>query len=160
MRLLGAGHDEKAGGIAVETVHDSGSARNLTAGDPAGEKSLHERSRRMAGRRMYDEAGRLVDDEQVLVFAHDSELELFRVKLGWFERGCVDLQRLAAGQAIAFRLGLPIDAYRPQAEEALCRRPRRNLLQTRQELVETGAGRVFRNVNRCRPSPGGAALGR
>jgi hypothetical protein len=63
--LLGAGDDEQAGGVAVETMHDAGTL-GVTAGGGAG-KQLGEGALTVATGRVHDEAGWLVDDQEVLV---------------------------------------------------------------------------------------------
>jgi hypothetical protein len=83
--LLRAGHDEQARRIAVEPVHDAGAVLLPTPG-PSGE-TVDERTARVAGRRMNDDTGRLVDDEQLIVLVGDPELHLFRNEyLLWLRR--------------------------------------------------------------------------
>ena len=71
VRLLGARDDEQPGGVAVEAVDDAG-ALGVAAGGAVREQ-LRERVLAMALGGMHDDAGRLVDDEQVLVLVGDAK---------------------------------------------------------------------------------------
>ncbi len=75
MRRLGLGGDEKAAGVLVEAMHDAG-AHPADPGEARAamrEQRVDQRPRRVAGRRMHDHAGRLVDDDQVRILVHDSQ---------------------------------------------------------------------------------------
>ena len=73
MRVLGAGDDEQAGGVAIEAVDDP-RPLVVTAGRVELEQPVDERPGRIARPRVNDEAGRLVDDEEVLVLPDDVEI--------------------------------------------------------------------------------------
>ncbi len=71
------GDHQQAARVAVEAMDDPGPAH---AGDPAvfgaagpAEQGVDERPRRVSSRRMDDEPGRLVDDEQVVVLVDDAQ---------------------------------------------------------------------------------------
>ena len=101
VRLLGAGDDEQAGGVAVEPVDDPGPVV-VAAGRVELEQPVHERSRRVAGARVNDEAGGLVDDEEVLVLPDDVEIHrLGRERTA--RRGQLDDDVLPALEPVALR---------------------------------------------------------
>ena len=81
VRLGRAGHDEQPGRVAVEPVDDPGPVVVVSSLGAVREQSLHERSgpRRPCG--MDDEAGGLVDDEQVLVLPDDRDVQRLRLQL-------------------------------------------------------------------------------
>src|SRR5205823_8327986 len=78
--LLRAGDHEQPRGVAVETVDDPGALRHVPARDPALEQGVHESAVSVARRRMYDDSGRLVHDQEVLVLVRDSEIPLLRLQ--------------------------------------------------------------------------------
>ena len=81
VRRCRARDDEQAGGVAVEPVDDArpvGLAPRPRRRAPAGRGRA---CRAVAGRRMDDEAGGLVDDEQVLVLPGDPELHRLGLEL-------------------------------------------------------------------------------
>jgi hypothetical protein len=67
MRTIVLRDDQKTGCARVEPVHDAGPfhARDSAQIVAVSEKCIHERSRRVAGRRMYDHTGGLVHDNDV-----------------------------------------------------------------------------------------------
>jgi hypothetical protein len=73
--LLRAGYDQQAGGVAVQAMHDARSI-GIAAHPPATggvDEQLGERALAVPARGVHDEAGGLVDDEQVLVLVGDLE---------------------------------------------------------------------------------------
>ena len=77
LRGVGPGDHQQPARIAVEAMDD---ARPLDAGDAAPglavavrQERVDERAARMTGRRVDDEPGRLVDDQQVLVLVDDPQ---------------------------------------------------------------------------------------
>ena len=80
MRGVVLGDDHQARGAAIEPVHD---ARPFLAADAAEivdvmEQRVHQRAARVAGGRMHDHAGRLVDDDDVAVLVDDRQRQRFR----------------------------------------------------------------------------------
>ena len=74
------GDHQQAARVAVEAVDDP---RPLDAGDPTpgravavGQQRVDQRAAGMARRRMDDQPGRLVDDQQVVVLVDDAERDL------------------------------------------------------------------------------------
>ena len=72
VRVLRARDDEQARRVAVEPVHDPRALRSLTSAQTP-EQAVHERAGRVSGRRVDDDAGGLVDNEEVLVLVGDPE---------------------------------------------------------------------------------------
>ena len=103
VRLGRARDHHDARGVAVEAVHDPRPLRLVAARDRVAEQAVDERPRRVAGGRMHDEAGRLVHDEEVLVLVHDSELHRLRFELALRLLRRLELDPLAAGEAVALR---------------------------------------------------------
>ena len=70
----GAGDDQKTGGVPVETVHQAGPG---DGGEPGivVEEGVDQRPVRPAGARMDHHSGRLVDDDEGLVFVADGEVD-------------------------------------------------------------------------------------
>ena len=98
--LTRLGEDEDPRRVLVEAVHDAGPARSPDAGD----RRRVSESRRgqcpggIAGTGMHDHTGRLVDDEDLLVFEEDGERDRLRQQIVGRGRQDVDLDRLAAVQ--------------------------------------------------------------
>ena len=67
VRLVRAGDHEEPGCVAVEPVDDPGAVALLPALDRVREQAVDERAGAVPRRRVHDDAGRLVHDEQVLV---------------------------------------------------------------------------------------------
>ena len=87
------GDHQQAAGVAVQAVHDAG------AGDPgdapvdgagAPQQGVDERAGGMAGAGVRDQAGRLVDHQQVLVLVHDGQVDGLAEQVG--RQGRRDLQ--------------------------------------------------------------------
>jgi hypothetical protein len=103
VRLLRAGHDQQSRGVPVEPVHDPRTPLLPTRG-PTVEHPVHERSCRVAGRRVDDDPSGLVDDKQVLVLVRDPQADVLRRQFaGRSAIGQLELDLLAAGQPSALR---------------------------------------------------------
>ena len=100
VRLFASRHDQQAGRVAVDAVDDPRPVRHLASGD-APEEPVHERPRRMPGRRMHHDPGRLVHDEQVLVLVRDPERELLGLELARVRVRRLEDQLLAAREPVA-----------------------------------------------------------
>ena len=82
LRRVMASDHQQAAGVPVEAMHDPGP---LDAGDAAPRRAVAVRQQRIdqgpaavPGRRMDDQAGRLVEDQQVIVLVHDPKWDLGR----------------------------------------------------------------------------------
>ena len=95
--LLGARDDEQTGGVAIQAVHDPRALR-LPAGGDAGEQ-LRERALAVPASGVHDEAGGLVDDEQVLVFVDDREWRAWNHRSGGASAGGLRARAGARPQA-------------------------------------------------------------
>ena len=70
MRLDGLGHHHQPGGVLVEAMDDTG-ARHIDDIRHMVQQGIEQRTVGMPGSRMHHQPGRLVDDQQVLVFVDD-----------------------------------------------------------------------------------------
>ena len=114
MIVLGDHH--QPGGILVQPVDDAGP---LDAADPgqAGaamrDQRVHQGPGFVPGGGMHHEAGRLVEDDDIVVLVDDVERDRLGLRLGRGRFGHVDCDRVAAGDVIS---GV---AHRPGAEADL-----------------------------------------
>ena len=122
-------------------------ARAVRVVSPRGlsEQALYERPGAAAGSGMDDDAGRLVDDEQVLVLEGDAQRDVLA-----FER-CrgglrLELDRLSTREAVALRPRRAVDRGLPSVDQPLGGRPRPYLGQRREEPVEPGPRCVVRDA--------------
>ena len=69
-----AGDDHQAGGFFIETVHDA-RARQLSGIGIAMQQAVEHRAAPVACSRVHNQAGRLVDDEQRVVFVDDIQVD-------------------------------------------------------------------------------------
>jgi hypothetical protein len=136
--------DDQPGGVAIEAVDDAGTV-DRTARDSAREQALDERPASQAWRRMDDNPGRLVDDEQVLVLVGDAKAQLLRLERFRADRAAVELDRLAARKPKALGAVAAVDAHGAPREETLGLGARSDLGQRGQEAVEALAGGLVRN---------------
>ena len=94
MGRLGLGHHHETAGVLVQAVHDAGAADPADARKTVramGEQGVDQGTVPVAGRRMDDQAGRLVDHDDVVVFVGDGKLH--GLGLGHGRRGRRDLDR-------------------------------------------------------------------
>src|SRR5438477_8102086 len=142
VRLLGTCDDHEAGRVAVEAVHDAGpvgfSTRDVTCEQP-----LDERARCVARRRVDDEPGRFVDDDQVVVFVGDPQVHLLRRQGRLRSLRRLELDLLATGQAMALDLTSAVDEHALR-QDTFSAAPRADLGQRGQEAVEPLAGGFVR----------------
>ena len=81
MGLIVPGHENRAAGVAVQSMHDARPQRPAAAAEAGAKVELQrtdKRSRPVSAGRMHDHPRRLVDDDQVLVFEEDLQGNLFR----------------------------------------------------------------------------------
>lgn len=98
MGSIRLGDDNEAACILVEPVHDAGALDATNAGQAGPtvcDQGVDQRSTGVPRRRMDDQAGRLVDHDQVGVFPHDLEWDRFGLGLGRLGRRYVDDERHA-----------------------------------------------------------------
>ena len=91
----------------------------------------------VAGARVHDEAGRLVDDEEVLVLVGDPEVERLLLQRPLGDRGsCRARAPPRPASRWLFGRVRPVDEHGAGGEQALGRRSRADLGQLREEAVE------------------------
>ncbi len=117
MRLLRAGDDEQPGGVAVEAVDDPRPVL-VAAGGVVREQAVHERPALVPRARVDDDAGGLVDDEQVLVLPDDVEVHLLGGERAGLGRK-LDDDLLPALEPVALRPGLTVDEDGAVGDQAL-----------------------------------------
>ena len=112
----------------------------------AAEERVDQRARVVAGRRVDDEAGRLVDDEQVVVLVHDVDGDL-RLRDGRGGRSAAGFAAPASCRRRRSRsplTGCPVDREPALRDEALDVAPREPA-QVRRPAVGTGRARTGRD---------------
>ena len=107
------------------------------------DEAVHERSAVVAGSGMHDEAGRLVDHDEVLVLVRDGERELFALRRLRLRRR-LELDVLPTLQPPCLRARDAVDGH-AAFDHAFGGRTGAHVL--RDERVEPRAGRVVRNAN-------------
>jgi hypothetical protein len=163
VRLLRPSHDEQPGRVAVEPVNDPGPLGLLAARRGMGEQPVDQGPDRVSGRRVDDEAGGLVDDEQMLVLPRDPQLHLLGDEIARHGLGRVQLDLLAADEPKALRAHLAVDVHPASGEQALGGRAGADLRQLGEEAVESLPGGCVRNgaaALQLRRVATGAARGR
>ena len=145
--LLCPGDDQEARGVAVEAVDDARTFQ-LASRETAVQRALYERSGGVTRARVDDEPGGLVHDEEVLVLVGDAELERPVLDVRGRIRSCLDVDRLARGEAVAFRAGDAVDRDRSGRDQPLGNRARGDVGELGDEAVEPLAGLVLRDAQR------------
>jgi hypothetical protein len=93
-------------------MHDAG-AILLAAGSSA-DQTVDKRPRRVARRRVDDDAGRLVHDEQVLVLVGDRQRDVLRLQLLRGGLGHLDSNLFSALEPVVFRPLSAVDERGPR----------------------------------------------
>lgn len=89
MCRVGLRDDEKTRGVLVEAVNDARTFDTANAREAVtamGNQSIHQGPSVVSGGRMHDQAGRLIDHDDVLVLVHDVECDLFALNSRLFSR--------------------------------------------------------------------------
>ncbi len=147
MSVVRARDDEQAGRLTVEPVDDARPLCLVAAGDRVREQPVDERPFCVTRGGMHDDAGRLVDDEEVLVLVGDAKPDLLRGERGLPEAAEVELDLLPALQPMALRPPRSVDQDAPVGEKALGTRARADLLDAGEEPVEPLSARVGRDAD-------------
>ncbi len=157
---VGACDDEQSGRVAVEPVHDPG-ALFVAALGPRGEQPGHERPRSMPRRGVDDDAGRLVDHDEVLVFVGDRQVDLLRRDPGRLRSRQRELQLLPTRESVALRSRAAVDEDGALREKPLRERARADRREVREVPVQPRAGRPVSDAQaRHGRGEGVAATGR
>ena len=103
MRRVVLRDDESAAGLFVETMNNPRAFLSPNAGKIAavGEQRVHERMLLMTRARMHDNSGRLVQDEEVVVFENDIERDLLRLGFDFLDLGFPHFHVVAGADEIA-----------------------------------------------------------
>ena len=142
------GDQQQPGRVAVEPMDDAGPLGVAAGGATCGQR-LRQRPGAVSGGRVHDHAGRLVDDQQVLVLPGNAK----RRRLALLRRrrllGLVDVDRLAARQDVALGPRPAVDQHAAGLDQAL--RPCARAQRSGEECVEPLAGGVRRGrqAHRC-----------
>ena len=112
----------------------------VSSGDATVEQGVDERPTLVPGRRVHDQARRLVDDEQMLVLVGNSQLELLGLERNdrWGCQPKLDLLPTREAKALGTRLA--VDEHCARTEQALRLAARSDLGQGGDEAVEPLAG--------------------
>ena len=132
-------HDHEPGRVPVEPVDDPGPIGLVASGRPP-EQPVDERAGRVSGPRVDGDAGRLVDDEQLLVLVGDAKIERGRDELG--RRGRLEFDLLPRLQSVRLRPRRTVDAYVARVQQPLGGRARADLDEPGEETVEPQPGGV------------------
>ncbi len=106
---------------------------------------------------MDDDAGRLVDDEQVLVLVGDPQVDVLRNELGRLRLGQLDVDRLPALQLPALDSRLAVEPHGSRGDQPLGSTTGPDLGQLGEETVEPRPGGGVRDVDVKRRSPAAVA---
>ncbi len=146
MGLRRAGDDQEPRRVPVEAMDDPRPLRLVPAGRRVSHEAVDERAARVAGRRVDDDPGRLVDDEQVRVLVGDPQLHLLGLDGRRHRSGRIEGHLLPAREPVALGLGRPVDEDSAFVEEPLGRPARADFRNSGEEPVEPLAARVLRNA--------------
>ncbi len=123
MRFVILGDHQKAGCVLIEPMDDTGAldAPNARQGVAAmGNERIDECAAFMAGSGMHDEPGRLVDDDEIVVFKSDIKRNGFALRFGRGRFRHLDLDPLAGLHLQARILGrFAINAHMARFNEGL-----------------------------------------
>ena len=96
---------------------------------------------------MHDDAGRLVDDEEVLVLPGDRDRRLFRDELRRGLHGRFELELFTASQPVTLRPRGSVDEHTAVGKQAPGSAARSDLGLPREKAVEPLAGGLVRNAS-------------
>ena len=89
--------DKKPGCFFIQPMHDAGALDTADAGKfiaAIGKQRIDERAVMIAGAGMHDHAGRLIDDDDVLVFVNNFQINLLRLRYGLDRRRHGDFKNI------------------------------------------------------------------
>ena len=83
MRRVGLGGDDQAGGVLVQAMHDPRPAHPADADQAFAavrDQGVDQGPVRVAGRRMHDQPGRLVDHDQGFILVGDGQRDILSLR--------------------------------------------------------------------------------
>lgn len=136
--------DESAAGFLVQTMNDSGPFLSSDAGKIVAvrEECVYQGMGLMSRARVHDDAGRLVEDEEIVVLEKDVEVYLFRLRFDLLEFWFPQLHDVAGADQIAWPGSFAIEADESFADQRLKPGARKGGERFRQNAVEALA-RLF-----------------
>ena len=167
MRRFGLRGNQEAARVLVEAMHDAGPPDAADPGEARAamrQQRVDQRPLGIAGRRMHDHSGRLVDDDQMRILEADIERDRLRFRLGGFgfrQPYGDDLRRgwrAAPGRAAPFRrLGRRLRRGRSRISclRRLRDRSGRWRCKARSRRSPASSGAILTST-RCPPSVGSA----
>src|SRR5262249_8379318 len=146
-------------GVAVEPVHDPRPLLVFPAAREA-DKPVDERTARVPGRRVHDNAGGLVDHEQVLVLVRHPQRHVLALEGRRGPLRHAELRLPPAHEAVALGPSPPVDERRAVLDQPLGRRTGAHLRQRGEEAVEPLARGLVRDCELQRLSPSSSVTNR
>ena len=150
VRHIVSGHDHQAAGSLIQPVHD---ARALLAagsrpGSAPAEQGIHQGAGAVPGRRVHDHAGRLVDDQEVVVLEHDAQRYPLRDVPPIARLVRLELDHVPGRDPVGRPGASPIDRDPAVPDEPERRRTRQSARLLSEEPVEPGRRRRGRQAAR------------
>ncbi len=147
------GEQEDAAGRSVESMEKPGFSPNIPSVDQAGIPPDEGRGNRpdlVTTQRMTGYAGRLVDDEEIIVFVHDFDVEVW---VGpwppaiWGDKAD-DFDEVTSSKSLTLASSLPSDAHVPTLEHSFHGRPRRTAQRVNEKPIEPSSLVLWRDRER------------
>src|SRR6185437_16997044 len=115
VRDIALGDDQKTGCLLVQAMDQPRPVRPAPLGElaPAAHQRVYESSSPVAGSRVNDHSGSLVDHQEVGVLVHYPERDILALDVapGRGRSRCRDLDQIVGGGAIGGTLPTPVDRY-------------------------------------------------
>lgn len=150
-----AGDEEDAAGAGVEAVDDPRAQIAAHAGESPEmvQKSVDERAGFAAGARVDDEAGGLVDGDQVVIFEENVEGDLLGFGAQGAERSGFDVDALAAPEPVGGFAGAPVHQHAAGVDPLL--KPRAAELRQflGEDVIEPSSGTLAADVDDRHSTP-------
>jgi len=142
---IGLGHDQKTGGVLVQTVDDPGPRDPTDTGQivTVVKEGVDQRAAGVAGGRVNDQARGFVDDQKLGILVHDRKRQVFGREIENLRLGLVDNQSITVGdQGGRFRRAVVV-AHPIVVDQPPNPRPRPFLREIGETTIET-TSRQFR----------------
>ncbi len=156
-----AGDEQEARRVAVEPVDDPGPGVVAACGHAA--QRVDERRARVAGHRVDEQPGGLVDDDQVRVGVGQRHADALRRRGGRRRLRLRQAHDRPGAEPVRLRARLPVDEHEPGLDQALGARPRAHLVAAGDEAVEPHPAGIRRHLEvdhgRSSPADGSGSTG-